>query len=214
MKLRIALDGPAGSGKTTVARLLARKLGVEAVDTGSTYRAVTYHLVENGVDLDDEVGIKQVLKNIKLKLKDGRVFVNGVDVSEKIRSEKISRLTNIVASYSFVRKFLRKLQRKLAKNGCVMEGRDIGTVVLKDAEYKFYLDADPYERALRRYKELKSKGKKVSFKKILEGIVRRDHLDKTRGISPLKIADDAVVIDTTGLSPAGVVKKILRHIKI
>lgn len=210
-KIKIAIDGPAGVGKTTIAKKLTSILNLKSIDTGATYRAVTYILLKNGIDLDDDAGIKEALKKIKISFKNEKIYVNNIDVTNKIRTEKISKLTNILAANPIVRKHLRKLQKRLSKNGnCVMEGRDIGTVVMPDADFKFYLDATPLERAKRRYKELK---KNLNFKKLLKSIQRRDHLDKTRGISPLKPAKDAIIIDTTNLSFNQVIEKILKIIK-
>ncbi len=217
-RLIIAIDGPAGSGKTTVSKIVAKKLGIINVDTGAMYRAITYELLKKKVCLDN---IEEIRKNIdkirlkfKLKNKELVILTNGRNISKKIRSEFVSSKVNIVSQIPEVRQKLRKIQRSIGlKYDCVIEGRDITTVVFPDTKYKFYLDAPVTERALRRYKELKQLGEKVTFQEVKKALYYRDKLDKTRGINPLKIADDAVVINTKNLTPNKVAEKIVSYVK-
>lgn len=213
----VAIDGPAGAGKSTIAKIVARELGYLYIDTGAMYRAITWKVMANKIDLRDERKIVEMSRKTDIKLVQSddklKIFVDGKNVSEKIRSENVTKNTNTIAAIQGVRKILRDKQRLLGRNGgVVMEGRDIGTAVFPDAEKKFYLDAKPKERALRRWKELKAKGKRVSLKKIAEAIRRRDYRDIHRGISPLKKAKDAIVIDSTSLTQKLVAQKILDRI--
>ncbi|MFH1540689.1 MAG: (d)CMP kinase [Elusimicrobiota bacterium] len=213
-KLIIAIDGPAGAGKSTIAKIVAKKLGYLYVDTGAMYRAITWKATVNKINMQDEKKIVEMTKKIDIKLVQSdnklKIFVDGENVSEKIRSEDITKNTNTIAAIAGVRKILREKQRLFGKKGgIVMEGRDIGTAVFPNAEKKFYLDAKPTQRALRRWKELKAKGKRVSLKKITEAVRRRDYRDMHRGISPLKKAEDAIVIDSTNLTLELVAQKIL-----
>ena len=227
-KLIIAIDGPAGAGKSTIAKIVAKKIKYLYIDTGAMYRAITWKAMVNKIDLRDEKKIVEMSKETSIKLVQSdplrrsvseasdklKIFVDGKNVSEKIRSENVTKNTNTIAAIQGVRKILRDKQRLLGRNGgVVMEGRDIGTAVFPDAEKKFYLDAKPKERAVRRWKELKAKGKKVSLKKIAEAIKRRDYRDRHRGISPLKKAKDAIVIDSTGMTLKQVAENILSGIR-
>jgi cytidylate kinase len=214
----IAIDGPAGSGKSTVSKIVAKKLGIANLDTGAMYRAITYKLLKLGVSLDDVEEIKHVLQEIKISVeqKDTEfiIFIDGEDVSKKIRSEYISANVNIVASIPEVRKKLREIQRYIGSTtNCVIEGRDITTAVFPDTKYKFYLDAPIEERVRRRFAELKQKGEEVDFDSLKESIARRDKLDQTRGINPLRVAEDAIVINTQNLSAQQVAEVIIEHIK-
>ncbi len=218
MTIVIAIDGPAGAGKTTVGRLVAEKLGFVHIDTGAMYRAVTYKLLESNVPLDDFDKIKNIIDNLDISfcLKNNEivVLIDKVDVSSKIRSKCVSDNVNTVAAIPCVREKLRKLQRELgSKYNCVMEGRDITTAVFPETEFKFYLDAPVKERALRRYKELLQKGEKISLEEVEQSIIRRDELDRTRGINPLKIDSTAVVINTYGLTQQEVAEIIVEHVR-
>lgn len=213
----IAIDGPAGSGKTTVAELVAEKLRYLPVDTGAMYRAATWKVLQEGIDLSDKAKIIELVKRIKIELKAGKniveVFVDGEEVTSEIRSRKVTENIYIVARIPEVRKEMVKLQRTLGKKGgIVMEGRDITTAVFPDADFKFYLDASVEERTRRRCRELEGRGKKADFAKIKEAIEIRDKHDFTREVNPLKKAKDAIVIDTTNLTIEGVVNKILQEI--
>lgn len=203
----IAIDGPAGSGKSSVSKLVAKNLGFTSIDTGALYRAVAYYLKSNEIS---EENIKNALKNIDLKAKniDGKfnVFLNGENVTDKIRGEEISKMTSKISKFPEVRDFLLELQRSLAKSeNCVMDGRDIGTVVMPNAEIKIFLTASPETRAMRRFKQL---GRAVPFENILEDLKKRDYQDTHREIAPLKMASDAILIDNSGISLEQTVEKI------
>jgi len=216
-KLIIAIDGPAGAGKSTISRMVAKRLGLLYIDTGAMYRAVTWKALQKGVDFNDLGKIAAIARKIKIELKrdDGkdalRVFADEKDITGDIRTENVSRHSRIVAAVEGVRKVLVKRQREIGKKGgVVMEGRDIGTHVFPGADVKIFLDASPLERAKRRYKELKAKGVSVNLKQIAEDISKRDHQDSTRKFSPLRKAEGSVVIDSTGLTLKGVADRILK----
>lgn len=203
----IAIDGPAGSGKSSVSKLVAKNLGFTSIDTGALYRAVAYYLKSNEIS---EENIKNALKNIDLKAKniDGKfnVFLNGENVTDKIRGEEISKMTSKISKCPEVRNFLLELQRSLAKSeNCVMDGRDIGTVVMPNAEIKIFLTASPETRAMRRFNQL---GRAVPFENILEDLKKRDYQDIHREIAPLKMANDAILIDNSDISLEQTVEKI------
>ena len=218
----IAIDGPAGSGKSTVSRLLAERLGYMYIDTGAMYRALTLKVIRQNVDFNDEEKIVKLSEDLELNLlpSDGkmmtiRVILDGEDVSEAVRDAEVTRSVKYIARLGKVRKNLVKLQRKMAGtvNNSVMEGRDIGTVVLPNAKYKIYLDASFEERITRRFTELRAKGRQVTREKAGEDLKKRDHADKTRKEGPLKKADDAVLMDTTDLSVDQVVSKIIDYVR-
>ncbi len=203
----IAIDGPAGSGKSSVSKLVAKNLGFTSIDTGALYRAVAYYFKSNEIS---EENIKSALKNIDLKAKniDGKfnVFLNGENVTDKIRAEEISKMTSKISKCPEVRDFLLELQRNLAKSeNCVMDGRDIGTVVMPNAEIKIFLTAAPETRAMRRFDQL---GRSVPFENILEDLKKRDYQDTHREIAPLKMASDAILIDNSDISLEQTVEKI------
>ncbi|WP_456408607.1 (d)CMP kinase [Caldithrix abyssi] len=204
-KIRIAIDGPAASGKSTTARLLAQKLGYLYIDTGAMYRAATLSVLRAGIDVHDEQAVVDHVRNIRISLKivDGiqRTFLNDEDVSDQIRTPQINQIISVISSYPGVREVLIEQQRELAKEGgVVMDGRDIGTVVLPDAELKVFLVASIKERARRRQLDLERQGIKMDLKAIEQEIKQRDKLDSSRAQSPLKKADDARELDTTNLT--------------
>ncbi|MFH2202339.1 MAG: (d)CMP kinase [Elusimicrobiota bacterium] len=218
--LIIAMDGPAGVGKSTVGGLVAKRLGYRFINTGEMYRALTWKALEEGVDLSDGKALTRLAHRLRWEFKcneDGviiRTFIDGVGVTQKIREERVGRNSSIVAGVAGVRRHLRMLQRRLGDGGkIVMEGRDITTSVFPDADFKIYLDGSIEERALRRTKQLRAQGKKVSLEEIKQGIIQRDSGDQQRRINPLCKAKDAIVIDSTNLKMNEVADKILRLIK-
>lgn len=201
--VNIAIDGPAGAGKSTLSRMLAGRLGFIYVDTGALYRAVGLAALRRGIDPSDEGRVSGFLKgtDIKLGFEGGtqHVYLDGEDVSSKIRVPEVSMAASGVSALPSVRAFLLDLQKDLAKRNCVvMDGRDIGTVVLPHAEIKIFLTASPEDRAGRRYREMLGRGEKADFEAVLADIKKRDAADSGRGIAPLKPAEDAVIVDTTG----------------
>ncbi len=213
-KFHIAIDGPAGSGKTTVSKLLAKRLGYDYLDTGAMYRAVALFLHERGIPPEDEGRINEVLKSVRMEYRDGELFLNGKKVGDEIRTAEAGVLASNYAKVPIVRKHLTRLQREIAdERRIIVEGRDIGTVVLPDAELKVFLTASVEERARRRWKELREKGEDVSYEEILEQLKKRDEQDSKRNVAPLKPAEDAVVIDTTGMGIDEVVEEIVRLVE-
>jgi cytidylate kinase len=219
--LIIAMDGPAGVGKSTIGGLLAKSLGYQFINTGEMYRALTWKALETGADLDDQDGVLALAKTLKWEFKpveEGgttlKTFIDGAPVTMQIREERVSVNSSRVAANPGVRKFLSKLQRDLGEDGAiVMEGRDITTNVFPDADVKVYLDASPEERASRRYRQLKAAGQEADRAAILAAILKRDLNDLKREINPLKQAPDALVIDSTQLTMHQVAEKILRHVR-
>lgn len=203
MAINIAIDGPAGAGKSSIAKLVSKELGYIYVDTGALYRTVGLYSIRKGIDTKDAEAVTATLKDIEVKLGfvDGaqHVFLNGEDVSDAIRTPEASMGASNVSAIPAVRTFLFDLQRDIAKNNnCIMDGRDIGTVVLPDAQIKLFLTASPEARAERRYKELIEKGEKVDFQEVLDDINKRDYQDSHREIAPLKQAEDALLVDNSG----------------
>ncbi len=203
-KINIAIDGPSGAGKSTIAKILARELGFIYVDTGAMYRSLGLYMLRNGVDSTDLPAVQAALQGIEINIAyvDGaqHIYLNGEDVSELIRTEAVSKAASAFSAIPEVRAFLLELQRGLAaKNSVIMDGRDIGTVILPNAEVKIFLTADDTARAERRYKELIEKGQEVTFESVLENIRQRDKNDSERALAPLKPAEDAILVDTTKL---------------
>ncbi len=209
--LIIAIDGPAGSGKSTVSRIVASKLNYLYMDTGAMYRALTYKALQEGLDLTDEKGLVNLAKKTSIRLmKNGKVLVDDSDVTKAIRNPEITRNVFYIARAPGVREHMVALQRKIGKDGgVVVEGRDITTVVFPDAEKQIYLDASAKERAVRRHKELKSRGYRSTLKEIEKELHSRDKHDMERKIAPLRIAENAAVIDTTNMNIEEVVEVIL-----
>lgn len=215
--INVAIDGPAGAGKSTIAKAAAKELGFIYVDTGALYRAVAYNAVKNGV-IDDEQGIISMLDDTKVELKyvNGvqSVYLNGEDVSGFIRTPEISMGASKVSAIPQVRAFLLNLQREIAKtNNVIMDGRDIATVVLPDAEVKIFLFASPECRAERRYKELVEKGENVSFDDVLKDVNQRDYQDSHREIAPLKPSKESIMADTSELTLQESIDLIVNTIK-
>lgn len=215
--INVAIDGPAGAGKSTIAKAAAKELGFIYVDTGALYRAVAYNAVKNGV-IDDEQGIISMLDDTKVELKyvEGvqSVYLNDEDVSGFIRTPEISMGASKVSAIPQVREFLLNLQREIAKtNNVIMDGRDIATVVLPDAEVKIFLFASPECRAERRYKELVEKGENVSFDDVLKDVNQRDYQDSHREIAPLKPSEESIMADTSELTLQESIDLIVNTIK-
>ena len=217
--INVAIDGPAGAGKSTISRKAAAELGYIYIDTGALYRTVGLNAIRKGADLQiDESIIATLTDDVKVELRfiDGeqRMFLSGEDVSDKIRTPEASMAASRVSAVPKVREYLFDLQKKLAReNSCVMDGRDIGTVVLPDADVKIFLTASPEARAERRYKELIEKGMDVKLEDVLADMVKRDYDDSHRAIAPLKQADDAVLCDTSELNLQESIELIIRTIK-
>ena len=202
--IAVAIDGPSGAGKSTIARRAAQALGYIYVDTGALYRAIAYQMLRGGVDLDDSAAVADGLAGMRIELKfiDGeqRVFANGADVSDLIRTPEVSMGASRVSAVRAVRDFLFELQRSLARENVVMDGRDIGTVVLPDAQVKIFLTADDTVRAKRRFDELTAKGADVTYEEVLADVRQRDYNDTHRETAPLRRAEDAVLANTTDCS--------------
>ncbi|MBO5230139.1 MAG: (d)CMP kinase [Clostridia bacterium] len=216
--INVAIDGPAGAGKSTVSRAAAKAVGYIYVDTGALYRAVGVNALRNGIDTKDKPAVAATLADISVDLVfengEQKVLLNGEDVSTEIRTPPASMAASDVSAVPEVRAFLFDLQRDIAaRNNCIMDGRDIGTVVLPDAKVKIFLTASPEERAMRRYKELIEKGNDVNYEEVLEDLVQRDYNDSHREIAPLKPAEDGVILDTTGMSLEESVNAIIKIIK-
>lgn len=217
MSFVVAIDGPAGTGKGTITKLISEELGLINIDTGAMYRCVTLEMINKEINIDNIDGIKNVLKTIKIDMEniDGnlRFFLNGNDVTAEIRTQKVNNLVSQVSHVPIVRKEMVNLQRKMAvgKN-VVMEGRDIGTNVFPNADVKIYLDASAEERAKRRYKQEKEKGLNITYEEVLKNVVFRDENDKNSDVAPLKKAEDAVLVDSTYLSIEEVKKEVLKII--
>lgn len=218
-RMIIAVDGPSGAGKSTVARILANRLGFLYIDTGAMYRALTLKALENKIPVNDEKQINDLAAEMRLDLRnnsDGSlsVILDGRDVSLDIRQARITRFVSDVAKIKEVREVLVKMQREFGKRGdCVLDGRDIGTVVFPDAQKKFFIDASSQVRVERRFKELKGLGQDISLNEVEKDVSNRDKIDSTRQASPLRKAEDAIYIDTSCLSIEQVVNKMLGFIK-
>ncbi len=211
----IAIDGPSGSGKTTVAKLIAKELGFNYLDTGALYRAIALALRNNAIEPEDsDDKIRDVLSKNHISFNNGRVFLNGIDVSEDIRSTEIDHYSSVFSARKIVRDFLLYAQRDAALNSdLVVEGRDTTTVVFPDAMKKIYLDASVEERAKRRYLQYKGKNIDISMDESIRSIINRDLRDASREIAPLKKASDALSVDSSNLSVGLVIKKILDFIR-
>lgn len=217
--LNIAIDGPAGAGKSTVAKAIAARLGITYLDTGAMYRAVALYALDNSISPEDEKSVVAVLDKIRIEIKYSEgtqvVYLNGEDVSFRIRENRMSKAASDISKIPAVRLKLVEMQRAIAAGtDVVMDGRDIGSYVLPDANYKFFLTASPAVRAKRRFDELTAKGEKVNYDDILGDIEKRDRNDSTRAFAPLRKTDDAVEIDSSALSAEEVVGLILEKIDV
>jgi cytidylate kinase len=215
--LIIAIDGPSASGKSTLGRMLARELGLLYIDTGSMYRAVALAVIESSANEQDDVAVSSLAERIKIDLAGDpdslRVSLNGHDVTGRIRDEDVTRVSSIVSTIPAVRRAMVKQQRELGHHGAVMNGRDIGTVVFPDADIKFFLDASVAERTERRLAEERVINPGAEFEQTLADITDRDHRDTTREDSPLVAADDAIIINSTGLSIAEVFQQMMFKVR-
>lgn len=217
-KISIAIDGPAAAGKSTIAKIVAQKLLYTYIDTGAMYRALTYKALEHNLDIKDEDKLLQLLMKLNITFEQGsdkqQVFVNDENITELIRNEHVTKNVSHVAKHPNIRKEMVNRQRSFANDGgVVMDGRDIGTHVLPEAEVKIYLIASPEERAKRRYRELLEKGYDVDLEELKKEIIARDSMDMNRTFSPLVKAEDAIEIDSTLLSIEGVVEKVLLEVE-
>ena len=217
MSIVVAIDGPAGSGKGTVTKLVGEKLGLVNIDTGATYRCVTLAAINKGYKLEEENKIVNLLNEIDIEFKkkenEEKILLNGKDVTKEIRSKEVNEMVSQVSHIPKVRENMANFQRKIAEGkNVIMEGRDIGTNVFPNADVKIYLDATPEERAKRRMKQNEEKGIESNYEEILENIKFRDHNDKTSSVAPLKQAEDAIYIDSSNLSIEEVTEKIIEII--
>ncbi len=213
-RIVIAVDGPAGAGKSTISKVIAKKLNIEYIDTGAMYRAIALKTLNNEISPEDIDGIERLLEDTDINFINGRIYLDGMDVSSRIRTPEISSLSSKISAVRAVREKLVSLQRAMARSkNLVMDGRDIGTNVLKDAEYKIYLTATVEERASRRHNELSRKKIDMAFDEICRDIAVRDRNDMEREINPLFKAEDAILVDTTGKSIEEVVNEILNIIQ-
>ena len=211
--MNVAIDGPAGAGKSTIAKLCAKEMDLIYVDTGAMYRAVALYLLESGIDVNDRVAVAEKCKgaDVDIKYEDGvqNVYLNGTNVTGRLREEAVGNTASVTSAVPEVRAQIFTLQRGLAeRGGIIMDGRDIGTVVMPDADVKIYLTASSEVRAKRRVLELEAKGEHPDFEEVKRDIEERDHRDMTREISPLKQADDAILVDTSDMTIEEVVEKI------
>lgn len=218
MPLTVAMDGPVGAGKSTIADVVAQRLGILHLDTGAMYRAVGLSALRRGIQLNDEAALEKLCGEIELAVayhaEGMHIFVDGEDVTGMIRTEEVSMATSTVSKIAGVRRAMVAMQRKLAaETPMLLDGRDIGTRVLPDAPVKIYLTADAEERARRRWEQLKEKGTEVPYEQVLEDLRRRDDQDMNRTVDPLRPAENAVIVDTTGLTFDESVEKILAVIK-
>ena len=213
-RIRVAIDGPSGAGKSTIARAIAKRMEMDYIDTGAMYRAVAYKMLRDNVPVSDMKLLEDMLADTDIDFVKGDILLDGEIINSKIRTPEVSALASECSALAPVREKLVGLQRQMGqKKSIIMDGRDIGTNVLTDAEYKFYLNAQPEERARRRHLELLEKGQQTSYLQVLEDIRIRDHNDMTRALNPLRKAEDAREIDTTGMNLEQVICAIIDHIK-
>lgn len=214
MKICVAIDGPAGAGKSTIAKLVAKEFNLMYINTGAMYRAVALRAKENNLNPENVEEILNIIKGMKMKFENDDLILDGENIQDKITMPEISSMVSAYASIPEVRKMLVNLQREMSKEfDVIMDGRDIGTVVLKDSPFKFFLTATAEERADRRYKELQQRNIECNYDEILKDIIERDYKDSHRAVDPLKKADDAIEVDTTGLNIEEVTNVICEGIK-
>lgn len=212
--LVIAIDGPAGAGKSTIAKIIAKELNINYIDTGAMYRAVTLKCLQNNVNIADENTVIELAKKTEIDFKDNNIYLDGKVVNEEIRTIEVTNNVSNVAKIKEVRYLMVDVQREIGKRSSViLDGRDIGSYVFPNADYKFFLIATPQERGARRYKELVEKGIEVKLQDVIDDIIKRDEIDSSREFAPLVKAEDAIEIDTTGKSIDDVVQSVLNKIK-
>ena len=212
--LIVAIDGPAGSGKSTIAKLLAKKYDLTYIDTGAMYRMITLYLLENNIDINDLKEVERVLNTVNLDMQGDKFYLDNVDVSTKIREKRINDNVSKVASIKIVRSNLVDLQRKISNNkDVILDGRDVGTVIFPNAQVKIFLIASPEERARRRYNEFLEKKTEITYDEVLKSIKERDHIDSTRDESPFVKDDDAIELDSTNLTIEDVINFISKEIE-
>ena len=210
----VAIDGPAGSGKSTIAKIIAKKFNFTYIDTGAMYRMITLYLLENNIDFDDLKEIEKILNTVNLDMQGDKFYLNNVDVTTKIREKRINENVSKVASIKIVRDNLVNLQRKISNNkNVILDGRDIGTVVFPNAKVKIFLVATAEERARRRYNEFLEKKIEITYDEVLKSLKERDHIDSTRDESPFVKANDAIELDSTNLTIDDVVNFISKEIE-
>jgi CMP/dCMP kinase len=212
--IRIAIDGPGGAGKSTIAMAVAKALQIDYIDTGSMYRAVALKILKEEIDLKDEKALQQMLDRTDIDFSKGNIYLDGEIINDKIRTPEISAMASACSALPMVRTKLVALQRQMGESkSIIMDGRDIGTNVLPKAEYKFFLTASPEERARRRTLELQQKGQNVAYQDVLSDIEKRDYQDSNRALNPLTQAEDALLVNTTGIPLDECIQIILSHIK-
>lgn len=213
--LVIAVDGPAGAGKSTIAKIIAEKLNINYIDTGAMYRAITYKCLEKNIDINNEDEVTKIAKDTEIDFKDNNIYLDGQILTDEIRTIEVSNNVSNVAKIKEVRYLMVDVQREIGKsNSVILDGRDIGSYVFPNADYKFFLVATPEERGKRRHIELIKKGYDINLDEIIEDIVRRDEIDSNREFAPLVKAENAIEIDTTGKSINDVVDSVLSKINV
>lgn len=211
---QIAIDGPAGAGKSTIAKKIAQALNIDYIDTGAMYRAVAYKMLNEGIEINNSDGLKSMLERTQIDFKEGNIILDGKVISDGIRTDEITKIASKVSALPEVREKLVKLQQDMGiEKNIVLDGRDIGTNVFPGAKYKYYLTASVKERARRRWIELTEKGHEIDLQRVENDIAARDYSDSARALNPLRKAQDAVEIDTTDMDINQVVQHILDHIK-
>lgn len=212
--IRVAVDGPSGAGKSTIAKAVAQRLSLDYIDTGAMYRAVGYKMLQQGVALSDAEAIRRLLDTTEIDFSNGDTILDGEVISDRIRTPEISKQASDCSALAMVRRRLVELQRKMGgQKSVIMDGRDIGTVVFPDAEYKFFITATPEERARRRFRELSVKDSQLTFEQVLRDINQRDYNDTHREVDPLRKAEDALEIDTTNMTIEEVIESICEEMK-
>lgn len=212
--LVIAVDGPAGAGKSTIAKIVADKMNINYIDTGAMYRAITYKVLQSGIDINNEDEVIKIAKKSDIDFKDNNIYLDGKILKEEIRTPEVSHNVSNVAQIKDVRHLMVDVQRDIgSKSSVILDGRDIGSYVFPNADYKFFLVASSKERGERRYKELIKKGYNTTLEEVINDVIRRDEIDSNREFAPLVKANDAIEIDTTGKSIDKVVESVIDKIK-